>query len=626
MNFVLLLLFAVLGSPHSELEVNQLSPKKSCIQGQSHQPDEVCGASLGIHSPVQAQEREPGMSAAAEVPSGREGAGDQGPRGLSLLKLLGQDDPAGNVFFSPVSVSSTMAMILLGAKGDTAAQIAQALALNPKEDIHGSFQSLLTEVNRPGAPYSFSIANGLFGEESCKILPSFTESCLKVYHAEVDQLPFAEAPEKSRKHINSWVSKKTEDKIQELLAEDSIGRGTRLVLVNAVYFKGRWDKKFAVSSTRTVPFTVNQKEKKPVQMMYQEATFPLAQVREVQAQVLELSYNGHELSMIILLPDKGVDLSTKEKKPVQMMYREATFPLAQVREVQAQVLELSYNGHELSMIILLPDKGVDLSTKEKKPVQMMYREATFPLAQVREVRAQVLELSYNGHELSMVILLPDKGVDLSTLEDTLTFEKFQTWTSAERMKRTEVEVFLPRFKLQEDYDMCSVLKRLGMEHAFEEGCADLSGMVADSNLSLSKFVHKSLEDTLTFEKFQTWTSAERMKRTEVEVFLPRFKLQEDYDMCSVLKRLGMEHAFEEGCADLSGMVADSNLSLSKFVHKSVVEINEEGTEATAASACMAVPCCASESRSVFRADHPFLFFIRHNKTNSLLFCGRFSSP
>ncbi|XP_010621046.1 serpin B9 isoform X4 [Fukomys damarensis] len=337
-----------------------------------------------------------------------------------------------------------MAMILLGAKGDTAAQIAQALALNPKEDIHGSFQSLLTEVNRPGAPYSFSIANGLFGEESCKILPSFTESCLKVYHAEVDQLPFAEAPEKSRKHINSWVSKKTEDKIQELLAEDSIGRGTRLVLVNAVYFKGRWDKKFAVSSTRTVPFTVNQKEKKPVQMMYQEATFPLAQVREVQAQVLELSYNGHELSMIILLPDKGVDLST-------------------------------------------------------------------------------------------------------------------------------------------------------------------------------------LEDTLTFEKFQTWTSAERMKRTEVEVFLPRFKLQEDYDMCSVLKRLGMEHAFEEGCADLSGMVADSNLSLSKFVHKSVVEINEEGTEAAAASACSIIPLCA-RSLPVFRADHPFLFFIRHNKTNSLLFCGRFSSP
>ncbi|XP_005398969.1 PREDICTED: serpin B9-like [Chinchilla lanigera] len=363
---------------------------------------------------------------------------------IRLLKLLGQEDPARNVFYSPLSVSSALAMLLLGAKGSTAAQIIQALALNTEDDIHRGFQSLLTQVHRPGAPFSLSIANGLFGEESCQFLSSFQESCLQFYQAELEQLSFTKDAERSREHINAWVSRKTEGKIEELLAKDSIGEDCRLVLINAVYFKGSWEEPFEEWSTRTVPFKINQKEQKPVQMMVQSGTFPLAHVSEVQAQVLELPYAGQELSMVVVLPDEGMDLSTVEK-------------------------------------------------------------------------------------------------------------------------------------------------------------------------------------SLTFEKFQSWTRPEHMRRTEVEVFLPRFKLQEDYDMGSVLQGLGVVDAFHPGKADLSGMLADSDLCVSKFVHKSVVEVNEEGTEAAAASEGQISFDC-DEELPVFRADHPFLFFIRHNSTNCLLFCGRFSSP
>jgi serpin B len=134
-----------------------------------------------------------------------------------------------------------------------------------------------------------------------------------------------------------------------------------------------------------------------------------------------------------------------------------------------------------------------------------------------------------------------------------------------------------------------------------------------------------VENNLTFEKLTAWTKPDCMKNTEVEVFLPRFKLQEDYDIESLLKRLGMVDAFQQGKADLSALSAERHLCLSKFVHKSVVEVNEGGTEAAAASVMEAVDCClVYESR--FCADHPFLFFIRHNTSNSILFCGRFSSP
>lgn len=116
-----------------------------------------------------------------------------------------------------------------------------------------------------------------------------------------------------------------------------------------------------------------------------------------------------------------------------------------------------------------------------------------------------------------------------------------------------------------------------------------------------------------------------MDKEEVEVFLPRFKLEENYDMKDVLRSLGMTDAFEEGQADFSGMSSQRDLCLSKVVHKSFVEVNEEGTEAAAATAAVMRYRCGRLTPR-FCADHPFLFFIQHSKTNGILFCGRFSSP
>ena len=133
-----------------------------------------------------------------------------------------------------------------------------------------------------------------------------------------------------------------------------------------------------------------------------------------------------------------------------------------------------------------------------------------------------------------------------------------------------------------------------------------------------------LEQMLTYDKLVEWTRPDMMHTVEVQVGLPRFKLEETYDLEEILVSMGMVDAFSPQC-DFSGMSCD-NLVLSKVVHKSFVEVNEEGTVAGAATAAIMMLGSVGKPPERFMADHPFLFFIRHNPTQSILFYGRYSSP
>lgn len=116
-----------------------------------------------------------------------------------------------------------------------------------------------------------------------------------------------------------------------------------------------------------------------------------------------------------------------------------------------------------------------------------------------------------------------------------------------------------------------------------------------------------------------------LERTEVELFLPKFKLENFFDLESVLGSLGMTDVFDMGRCDLSGMSGDRDLVLSKVVHKSFVDVNEEGTEAAAATGAVIMLRCARRVPR-FLCDHPFLFSIVHKQSCSVLFFGRFTSP
>ena len=137
---------------------------------------------------------------------------------------------------------------------------------------------------------------------------------------------------------------------------------------------------------------------------------------------------------------------------------------------------------------------------------------------------------------------------------------------------------------------------------------------------------KQLEKELSLEKLREWTLSSNMLKEKVEVFLPKFRLEESYGLKNPLSDLGMPDAFLINRADFSGITGIRDLYVSAVVHKAFVEVNEEGTEAAAEAAVVMTVRCAPAPTPIVRFDHPFLFFIRHNKSGSILFWGRCTSP
>uniref|UniRef100_A0A8C4RPF8 Leukocyte elastase inhibitor n=1 Tax=Erpetoichthys calabaricus TaxID=27687 RepID=A0A8C4RPF8_ERPCA len=368
---------------------------------------------------------------------------------LDLFKNLSEKQTS-NIFYSPLSISSALAMVCMGARGKTAKyNVYNSLHVHKAgDDVHSYFSSLITDINKPGASYQLSLANRLYGEKSFEFLKEFIGKTTTFYHASLEAVDFIQAPEASRKTINAWVEKQTNEKIKNLLESRNVDALTRLVLVNAVYFKGNWEKKFQESETINGQFRINKNETRPIKMMYQKSKFNITYISELKCRILELPYVGNELSMLIMLP--------------------------------------------------------------------------------------------------------------SNIEDNST----------------------------------------GLE---------------------------KLEKSLTWEKLQEWTNPDMMDNEETEVSIPKFKLEEAYDLKKTLMSMGIVDAFDPKRSDFSGMSSNNNLFLSRAIHKSYVEVNEEGTEAAAATAMVFSDRCAFFTMP-FTADHPFLFFIRHNKTRSILFYGRFCTP
>uniref|UniRef100_A0A8C1XJB6 Serpin B6 n=1 Tax=Cyprinus carpio TaxID=7962 RepID=A0A8C1XJB6_CYPCA len=392
---------------------------------------------------------------------------------LNLFKKISGGNASGNVFYSPISISSALAMVSLGAKGNTAAQMFKVLGFTspPKPDaatpashqqaqkpqiacgvkgqhgpsmtqqtqkfeipaelkkspaqltpgqktedqIHSSFNKLMSELKKPGAPYVLSLANRLYGEQSYQFVEKFLNDAKRYYEAGLEEVDFKKKPDAARVDINKW---------------------------------GNWEKKFPKEATRDGQFKLNKTQTKPVKMMNHKAEFPLAVIPEMNSQVLELPYVGKNLSMLIILPNE----------------------------------------------------------------------------------------------------------------------------------------------------------------------------IQDETTGLQK-----LEKALTYEKLMEWTRPEVMRQQEVQVSLPKFKMEETYDMKSLLISMGMEDVFDLQKVNLSGMSSNNDLVVSKVVHKAFVEVNEEGTEAAAATGVVVMTRCLRIPQ-FFNADHPFLFFIRHNPTKSILFYGRFCSP
>lgn len=225
---------------------------------------------------------------------------------LELYRGVAAEHEGENIFISPFSVRSALAMTWEGARGRTADEMAAALRL-PETDrpsIHAGFGSMSRHLNDEGKPYAFNVANALWLEQTFPFVESYLQQITTAYGAGLNQADFIHHPKVERSAINHWVEKQSDEKIKDLMPEDTIKDTTRLVLVNAVYFKGQWAEKFDPELTRDGAFRLIDGTQVQVPMM-QRMNAKVLQGSGERFVAIELPYVGDELAMLILLPGYG---------------------------------------------------------------------------------------------------------------------------------------------------------------------------------------------------------------------------------------------------------------------------------------------------------------------------------
>ena len=232
------------------------------------------------------------------------------------IELYGQlRNQSGNLFFSPESISTALAMTYAGARGHTAAEMAKTLHFTlPPPQLHPAMGALLHDRNAAHDGYQLKEADALWVQQGYSLLPEFLKLNKDNYEAGLNQVDFKGATEASRQTINLWVEQRTENKIRELLTPGSLTRDTRLVLTNAIYFKGDWQEQFKKEETKDEDFHLSATQAIKTPLMHMTSGIRGFNYFDGGLfQALEIPYKNNELSMIILLPKAMEGLSAFEQ-------------------------------------------------------------------------------------------------------------------------------------------------------------------------------------------------------------------------------------------------------------------------------------------------------------------------
>ncbi len=220
---------------------------------------------------------------------------------------------AGNLFFSPYSISTALAMTYAGARGKTEAQMAHALhLLLDQEALHPALAVLEAQLREVGdkGHVQLKVANALWPDKRAGLLAEFLALARQYYGVLITSLDYGDT-EAARHTINAWVEEKTESRIKDLIPPGLLDPLTLLVLVNAIYFKGDWATQFESRLTRESPFWVTPQEQVQVMMMAQKHEYRYGVGNGLQ--IVELPYAGQDLSMLVLLPAERDGLAGLEE-------------------------------------------------------------------------------------------------------------------------------------------------------------------------------------------------------------------------------------------------------------------------------------------------------------------------
>ena len=228
---------------------------------------------------------------------------------LDLYEEVCGTQASDNIFFSPYSISSALGMTYVGARGQTATEMAGVLHFTlPVEATSRAFHSLTgvlssgdLSTSESGDSFTLSISNGLWVQDGFNLLDEYVTEVTRYYSAAVRNLDFIDDSEGARETINEWVAQSTLNRILDLIPPGSLDEDTRVVLTNAVYFKASWRKPFNERSTEDAPFTLVGGSTIDVPMMNQTDFFNYVATEGCEA--VELDYAAGNASMLILLPD-----------------------------------------------------------------------------------------------------------------------------------------------------------------------------------------------------------------------------------------------------------------------------------------------------------------------------------
>ncbi len=251
--------------------------------------------------------------------------------GLNLLAELKAQSEEPNLFFSPLSAQIALAMVLNGAENETYNEIASALGVAELslEKTNTEHNRLLTLLRSPDPEVKVNIANSLWAQQGFPLERPFVERLTRFYDAYAENLDFAGHPEGALARVNGWIEEKTEGLIPTLFQQGDFTPLTRVVLVNTLYFKGKWQNPFDKEATSETPFHLEDGTTKPVPMMRTSGKYPYLRGEGFQA--VALPYGKGELRFYLFLPDEGHTLAEFLKSLTAERWRQwmAQFEMAE---------------------------------------------------------------------------------------------------------------------------------------------------------------------------------------------------------------------------------------------------------------------------------------------------------
>jgi len=324
---------------------------------------------------------------------------------IALYRHLRKQE--GSLFLSPFSVAGCLTMVYAGARGETEKQMARVLCLpGNQESLHETLGGLIREMNgAPGTEDSqLSVANALWTEVGCSFFPEFLDLLKTMYGSEPHALDFEKDPETACRVINEWIEKHTQNRIRGMAHPGMFGPLTRLVLTNAIFFKGQWALPFDETFTELAPFKVRDESghgsSVDVWMMGQTEAFPYMEAGGFQA--LELPYESPELSMIIFLPKKEADLPNFEASLNIERLTESLKSL-QTQEVQVFIPKFQFTS-EFSLVKPLSSMGMrDLFNYKTADLSGMTDEKELEISEV--IHKAFIDVNEEGTEAAAANLL-----------------------------------------------------------------------------------------------------------------------------------------------------------------------------------------------------------------------------